>query len=214
MLSKQHNNLLEQQEGAQASHKKGTRMITLIRPLLKSWKVPVWSLGDRLPRTYYQLWRDRHGIRPHINHRRLAYAQVYPRCSSASRLHKLLPTIHPQIRQRNCTNFWLTKEMEKQIGMDPKGRARIPEAQQGIYRHTNLPAFRPGKPNHPPNRYKWLHNDRYSQPVPRFRHSQTSQLLLAKTLSCRTELWHVRSGAIGHRGHLEAMAALSRGSQS
>jgi len=49
--------------------------------------------------------------------------------------------IHPQIRQSNGTNFRLTKEIDKQRGMDPKGTARIPEAQEGIYRSTDPPAF-------------------------------------------------------------------------
>jgi hypothetical protein len=96
--------------------------------------------------------------------------------------------IHPQIRQSNGTNFRLPKEIDKQMGMDPKGRARIPEAQEGIYRSTYPLAFRPGNAYHPPDGRKWLRNRRYSQPVRQFRHTQTSQLLLAKMLPCRTEL--------------------------
>jgi hypothetical protein len=69
------------------------------------------------------------------------------------------------------------------MGMDPKGRVRIPEAQEGIFRSTDRPAFRPGKAYHPPDGRKWLRTRRYSQPVRRFRHSQTGQLLLAKKCS-------------------------------
>jgi len=132
MLPRRHTDLLDQREGARGSRNKGTRRTTPIRPLLQRREVPLRSLGDRLPRIYHQLWRNRHGIRPHINHRRLVYAQVNPRSSTASRLHQLLPTIHLLIRQSNGTNFRLTKEIDKQMGMDPKGRARIPEAQEGI----------------------------------------------------------------------------------
>jgi len=59
--------------------------------------------------------------------------------------------IHPQIRQSHGTKFGHTAEIDKQMGIDPKGRARIPEAQEGIYRSTHPAEFRPGKAYHPPD---------------------------------------------------------------
>ena len=100
------------------------------------------------------------------------------------------------------------------MGMDPSGRAHIWEAQEGIHQSTDPPALRPGKAYHPPDGRKRLRNRRYSQPIRRFRHSLTSQLLLAKMLPCQTELRHVRSGALSHRGDFETMATLSQWSQS
>jgi len=47
-----------------------------------------------------------------------------------------------------------------------------------------------------------------------FRHSQTGQLLLVKRLHSCTEVQHVQSGALSHWGDFEAMATLSRRSQS
>jgi len=98
--------------------------------------------------------------------------------------------------------------------MDPKGKVQVPEARQGIYRSTDPPAYLPSKARHPPDRHKWFRNRRYSQPVRWFRNYQSIQLLLAKMLSCRTDLWHVWLGAIGHRGDFQVIATVSRGGKS
>jgi len=214
MLPRRHTDLFDQWEGSRRPRTNSARAATPIRPLLQSRKVPIWSLKNPFPRIYHQLWRSRHGIRPHINHRGLAYSEVNSRGTSAPRLHKLLPTVHPQIRQGNDTNLRLTKEFARQMGMDPSGRRCISEAQEGIHRSTDPPALRSGKAYHPPDGRMRLRNRQYSQSIRQFRYSQTGQLLLAKMLSCRTELRHVRSGAYSHRGDLETMATLSRGSQS
>jgi len=189
-------------------------MTTPTQPLWESQKVPVWSLGDGLLRIYQQVSRDRHGIRPHINHLGLAYAQGNLRRTSVSRLQKPLPTVHPQIRQGNGTNLRPTKAIDKQMGMDMKGKVRILETPESNYQSTDPPAFRLGKAYYPSDGLKWLRNRRYSQPVGRFWDSQTGLLLFSKMPPCRTELWPLWTGGISHSGDCEAITTLSRGSQS
>jgi len=183
-------------------------------PLLQSRKVPIWNLSDQLPWFYHLFWWDRHGIELHITHRGLAYSQVNDRHSSASRIHKLLPMIHPQIHQANGINLWRIREITRQMRMDPNGSAPISAAQDGIYWSSNLPAFRPSNAYHPPDGRKWLCNCWYSPPVQCCLYSQTRHLLLTKMLLCRTELSHICSGAPSHHGDFETMATLSQGSQS
>jgi hypothetical protein len=169
---------------------------------------------NRFPQIYLQLRRGRLGIRPHIIHGGLAYSEVNSKGTSAPRLHIPLLTVYPHIRQRNDTNLQLPKELARQMGMDTSGTACISEAQECIHQCTDPPAFRPSKAYHRPEGRKRLCNRRYSQPIRRFRHSQTGQLLLGQILPSRTELGYVRSGALSHRGDFETMATLSRGTSA
>ena len=159
-------------------------MTTPIRPRLQTRKVPIWSLKKRYPRIDHQPQQCRHGIRPHINDRGVAYSDVNSRCTGAPSLHKPLPTVHPHIRLGNHPNLRHTKSFPRQIGMYPSGSACILEAEEGIHRSTDPPAFLPGKAYYPPDAHKRLCNRRYSQPIQQVQHSQTSRLLLARILPC------------------------------
>ena len=98
--------------------------------------------------------------------------------------------------------------------MDQQGRAHILEATGCIYQCTSPPAFQPGEANNPADGCKEVRNRLNVQPVRRLWNSQTSQLLLTTMLPFQIELRHEQSGGLSHRGDFEAMATLSRGSQS
>ena len=133
ILPRVHTDRLDQRERGQGSPTNGTSTTTPIHRVLQSQQVPVRSLGDWLLRIYLQVWQNRHAITPHISQRRLAFTHVHPRSWSASGLHQLLPNFHLQIRQSTSTSFRLTKEINKQMSMAPKGRTRIHDVPEGIW---------------------------------------------------------------------------------
>jgi len=97
--------------------------------------------------------------------------------------------------------------------MDFGSRVGVPETETDLHQGTNPPAFQSGQADHSPNRLQWILNCGHSQSVQCFPGSQASQYLPPEVLSSLTELQHLRSGAIGHCGNIEIVAALPRGPQ-
>jgi len=100
------------------------------------------------------------------------------------------------------------------MGMDSASRIGVPETDNDLHRGTDPPAFRSGQADHSGNGREWICDCGHSQPVRRFQGSQAGQFLLAEVLFSRTELRHLWSGAIGHRGNTKTVATLPRGRQS
>jgi hypothetical protein len=104
------------------------------------------------------------------------------KCSLAS---QLLPEIHSEICKGDGSHIKLAKDTRvTEVGMDSGCRTRIPEAQKGLYRSTNPPAFQPAKTDHSAVRCQQLRNPRHPQPVRRIRDCAPSQFLLSKMLAC------------------------------
>jgi len=108
----------------------------------------------------------------------------------------------------------LKTQGSQKVGMNSGCRTRISKAQNGLYRSTDPPVFQPAKTNHSADRCKPLHHRRHPQPVRQIQDSSPSQFLLSKMLPRRTELRHVRSGALGDCRENETMERLSRRHQS
>jgi len=109
VLPGRHTHLLDQREGARRSRTESATKATGIRSLLQGRDVPIQCLRSRFPRIYHQLLRDRHGIRPHIHHRRLAYSEVGTGCTGAVGIRELLPTVHQEICKGYVTPDGATK---------------------------------------------------------------------------------------------------------
>jgi hypothetical protein len=74
-----------------------------------------------------------------------------------------------------------------------------------------LQHFNPANTDHSASRRMRLHNHRHPQPVRLIGDASPSQFLLSKMLPRRTELHHVRSGALGDCRDNETMETLSCG---
>ena len=182
------------------------------------------SFGSGLPGVWFHYRWSRHGFGLDLHNRGLADTEIGQRRPGASRIHELLPKIHPEICQGDPSTDRITKEIRdisrqetgrlSQMGIDSGSRVGIPKTEQDLHWSTDPPAFRSGQANHSPNGCEWIRDCGHSQSVQCFRGSQASQFLLREALSSQTELRHLWSGAIGPCGNTKPVAALPRGRQS
>ena len=175
-------------------------------------KSAILSSGSRLSRICHQFGWDQHGVRPRIHNSGLAVQGINSGCASASWLCKLPQEIYSEIHEGDGAQIKLAINTGLTgVEMDSGCRNHISNAEKGIYRNTDSPAFQPAKTNHSADRGKRLRKCRHPQLVQRIRDSLASQFLLSKMHLCRTELWQVRSGAPGDCWSNDTMERLSPG---
>ena len=160
------------------------------------------NFGSRLPLVYDHSWWSRHGIGPILQNCGVPGTGISQGCPGVSRVHELLPEIHPEICQGDPSTDGITKEtrhtpewQERDISshmvMDAASRRGIPGTESELSRTTGHAACRFCKADDSPNGREWMCDCRNPHPVQCFRGSQTSQFLLPEVLFNRTELRHL-----------------------
>jgi len=132
--------------------------------------------------------------------------------------------IHLEISQGDPSSDRITKDTigkpkrqdrdtSSQMATDSASQNGVPQTEKDLPGGTDPPTFSSGPADHSSNECKWICHCTHPQPVGCFRGSQSGQFLLPEVVFSWTELRHLWSRAIGHRGFTETVAALPQGRQ-